>query len=149
MLNSPLSIHAVAAGLSGSATRVEDFLAVKRTMLKHSGDNAVGEKLEMEALHVSSASQNLVLTVCCAGKVGFEQRCTARSHCLYLAARNMKLVSIQYAGRVKTYGAGPQEMNVTESGMGSSAGCCLSNTLAKVAYEPRCHLGCRRMGRAC
>ncbi|GAB4813118.1 hypothetical protein N2152v2_000164 [Parachlorella kessleri] len=43
------------AGLTGSATRVEDFLAVKRTMLKHSGDQAVGEKLEMEALHADGS----------------------------------------------------------------------------------------------
>ena len=47
-----LSFQAVAAELTGSAMRVEDFLAVKRTMLKHSGEQAVGEKLEVEALHV-------------------------------------------------------------------------------------------------
>ena len=35
--------------------RAEDFLAVKRTQLKRGGDQAVGEKLEMEALHVGSA----------------------------------------------------------------------------------------------
>ena len=32
--------------------RAEDFLAVKRTQLKRGGDQAVGEKLEMEGLHV-------------------------------------------------------------------------------------------------
>ncbi|GAB4813125.1 hypothetical protein N2152v2_000171 [Parachlorella kessleri] len=41
-----------AAGLVRSTARAEDFLAVKRTQLKRGGDQAVGEKLEMEALHV-------------------------------------------------------------------------------------------------
>ncbi|GAB4813121.1 hypothetical protein N2152v2_000167 [Parachlorella kessleri] len=42
------------AGRAGHS-RAEDFLAVKRTMLKHGGDQAVGEKLEMEALHVDGS----------------------------------------------------------------------------------------------
>ena len=43
-----------AAGRAGHTTRAEEFLTVKRTQLKHGGDQAVGEKLDMEALHVSS-----------------------------------------------------------------------------------------------
>ena len=50
----------LAAGLGSSTARAEDFLAVKRTQLKRGGDQAVGDKLEMEALHVSSAVPWLV-----------------------------------------------------------------------------------------
>ncbi|GAB4813128.1 hypothetical protein N2152v2_000174 [Parachlorella kessleri] len=49
-IDSHLKIKA-AAGPGSRASRAEDFLAVKRTQLKRGGDQAVGEKLELEALH--------------------------------------------------------------------------------------------------
>ncbi|GAB4816718.1 hypothetical protein N2152v2_003764 [Parachlorella kessleri] len=44
-----------AAGRPDSSSRVEDFLAVKRTQLKRGDHQAVGEKLEMEALHADGS----------------------------------------------------------------------------------------------
>ncbi|GAB4813124.1 hypothetical protein N2152v2_000170 [Parachlorella kessleri] len=50
-IDSQLRIRAAA----GNTSRADDFLAVKRTRLKHGGDLAVGEKLTMEALHADGS----------------------------------------------------------------------------------------------